>query len=70
MGFARTLSSAVNSEGNNNEFVSTGAYLRVLRYAMDLINAIPAFGNADVNGSGTVDPSDALMILRSALGLS
>ncbi|MBR3383206.1 MAG: hypothetical protein IKG85_09270 [Clostridia bacterium] len=45
MGFARTLSSAVNGEGNNYEFVSTGAYLRVLRYAMDLINAIPAFGN-------------------------
>ena len=43
--------------------------LLTLRFALGIIESLPAEQNADVSGNGVIDSQDALIILRMALGI-
>ena len=60
---------AVPGDADGNGSVEMNDALVVLRFAMNLIDSLPAPANADMDGDGTVGMNDALLILRTAMGL-
>ena len=65
---ALSAASVLPGDADGNGAVDSVDALLVLRYALGLIDGLPAYANADVNGDGAVDSADALMILRMTLG--
>ena len=54
---------------DGNGVVNSQDALLTLRFALGIIDSLPAEQNADVTGNGVINSQDALLILRMAIGI-